>query len=155
VINGTLAAFATVSVVMAVGCGSSKPHGYFDMTTLAAGTKAELRDSPPHEHDPSTVTCTKTGPVEASCILGFRDQEACEKQPSPTPSKSPPTAIATKPASPTQGASSHDQPRRDDDGSVVDPSRIEARPPSRSPGALALSLRGWRSRNVSTPPCGD
>jgi hypothetical protein len=72
VINGTLAAFASVSILMAVGCGSSKPHGYFDMTTLAAGIKAEVRNSPPHEHHPSAVTCTKTGPVEASCILGFR-----------------------------------------------------------------------------------
>jgi hypothetical protein len=73
VINDTLAAFAAVSVLFAVGCGSSRHHGYFEMTTLAAGIKAQARNSPPHEHHPSTVNCTQTGPVEASCILGFRE----------------------------------------------------------------------------------
>jgi hypothetical protein len=72
VINDTLAALAVASVLMAVGCGAGKPHGYFDMATLAAGIKAEVRNVPPREQHPSAVTCTKTGPVEAACVLGFR-----------------------------------------------------------------------------------
>jgi hypothetical protein len=71
--KGTLTALAAASVVTAVGCGAGKPHGYFDMTALAAGIKAEIRSGPSQQRRPSSVACAKTGPVEADCVVGFRE----------------------------------------------------------------------------------
>ena len=72
-----VALFVAATVFAMAGCGStSQEHGYFDMTRLAAALKtvAVKRQGGESVGYPTSVTCAKTGALEASCVLTLKGE---------------------------------------------------------------------------------
>ncbi|HEV7942865.1 MAG TPA: hypothetical protein VGP17_08710 [Solirubrobacteraceae bacterium] len=77
-----LAALATVLAVAACGSSShhaAQPQGYLNMQKLSQSVKAGAWFGPPgHRHYPVSVTCTKTGTLEAVCVPIYKEADGPE-----------------------------------------------------------------------------
>lgn len=68
-----------LSLIAVSGCGTSAPHGYFDMAKLASAIKDVSVGPVPYDNSPSKVTCAKSGALEAACVLTFHSDESLEE----------------------------------------------------------------------------